>query len=92
MVAPLVEQVDLAAEPHYTPKQVAEMWAVSDETVRKLFADEPDVLRISLPRVLRRAKARTKTSLRIPLSALRRVHQQRSSGGRPEVQLRRRGI
>jgi hypothetical protein len=79
-----------AEERHYTPQQVAEMWGLSDETVRKMFAEESGVLKVSASRLLRNTKRRI--SLRIPASVLQRVHEQRSSGGRPEVQLRRRGI
>ena len=36
----------MIAEKHYTPDELAKLWAISPETVRKLFRDEPGVLRI----------------------------------------------
>ncbi len=56
-------------EPILTPQQVAEYLHLDVSTVRRLFLDRPDVVRIG------RTEARKKRSyvtLRIPLSALRR--------------------
>lgn len=63
------------AEPHFTPKQLADLWGLDQSTVRRIFRDEPDVLRI--PHLRRRGK-RDYVSLRIPASVARRVHERRS--------------
>lgn len=68
-----------ATEQHYTPQQVATMWGISADTVRRLFEDDPAVLKISMPNLLVR-KRRPKISLRIPASALARVHHQQTRG------------
>ena len=60
-----------AADKHYKPEEVAEMWGVSLPTVRRLFQDRPGVLHI----------AGTKASrdrIRIPQSVLEMVHRERS--------------
>lgn len=61
-----------ALEKHYTLGQVAEMWGWSDETVRRVFRDEPGVLRTQLPSL--RTRKRQNFTLRIPESVLTRVH------------------
>jgi hypothetical protein len=60
-----------ALERHYTPKEVAELWQLSEDTVRKLFRDTPGVLKIAQP--ARRFK-RVYVSLRIPESVLQKRH------------------
>jgi hypothetical protein len=60
-----------AIERHYTPMELSESWGVSTETIRALFREEPDVLKI------RRPATRTKRgylTLRIPESVAERVH------------------
>jgi hypothetical protein len=37
---------DLALERHFTAKELAELWSLDESTVRRLFQDQPDVLRI----------------------------------------------
>ena len=58
-------------ERHYSVDDVAEMWSLSPDPVRKLFEHEPGVL------VLGNHGARSKrryTTLRIPESVVERVH------------------
>lgn len=59
----------------WTPQEVAARWGVSVDSVRRLFAGEAGVLRISSvrPDLCQRAK------LRIPQSVLERVERQRSA-------------
>ena len=59
------------AERHYTPAEVAKLWHLNVETVRRVFQDEPGVLVIQGP--LKKGKRPYKT-LRIPHSVLTRVH------------------
>ena len=60
-----------AFENHYTVQEIAEKWHLSETVVRKLFCDEPGVLKIDAPE--RRFK-RGYCSLRIPESVAERVH------------------
>lgn len=68
------DETPSALEPHYTPEQVAEWWHVDPKTVRRLFRAEDGVLRFSAKGNQRRGY----TSLRIPESVLRRVHERMS--------------
>ncbi len=63
-------------ERHYTPKELATVWRLDVSTVRKIFLDEPGVLKIG--KAHRRDGKRDYLSLRIPESVVLRVHQQRS--------------
>ena len=69
------EQNGLAFEPHFSPGEVAEMWGLSDTKVRRMFQNEPGVLRVGEPsRRLGRKLKRSYYTLRIPESVARRVH------------------
>jgi transcriptional regulator GlxA family with amidase domain len=61
-----------ALERHFSVNEVAEMWNISDDTVRRLFRDEPGVLRIANP--YRRLK-RGYEVLRMPESVVIKVHE-----------------
>jgi hypothetical protein len=61
-----------ALEKHYTVKEVASMWSLSDFTIRKIFKDEPGVIKIGEGE--RRYK-RSHFVLRIPESVLIRTHE-----------------
>ena len=69
------DQTPLALERHYSVKQVAEMWGVSDATVRRIFRDMPGVLKISCPRLVKR-KHEPHVRLSIPESLLLISHRQ----------------
>ena len=60
---------------HYTVAEIAAAWKLSEETIRKLFRDEPDVLVIGnrKPRY-----GRPCLSLRIPEFVVERVHRRLS--------------
>jgi MarR-like DNA-binding transcriptional regulator SgrR of sgrS sRNA len=58
-------------EKHYTAAEVAELWAISEDTVRNLFRDTHGVLKITRP--ARRGK-RSYLSIRIPESVLLKRH------------------
>jgi len=62
----------ISLERHYTVSEVAQLWSLSDNTIRKVFRDEPGVLRTQLPSL--RARKRQNISLRIPESVVYRVH------------------
>ncbi|RRA48461.1 hypothetical protein D1Y84_09335 [Acidipila sp. EB88] len=67
----------LALEQHYTPKEIAEVWNLNEKTVRSLFADEANVVRIV--RQETRGK-RGYCSLRIPKSVVMSVHKRLTCG------------
>lgn len=60
-----------AVERHYSVQEIAALWQVSDDTVRRTFAKEPGVLAIGRGR---------RALLRIPESVLSRVHRRMSNG------------
>lgn len=60
-----------AFETHYTVKEIAKKWRLSETVVRKLFRGEPGVIKIDSPE--RRFK-RGYCTLRIPETVAERVH------------------
>jgi AraC-like DNA-binding protein len=60
-----------SAEHHYTVSEIAALWGVSADLVRRLFYHEVGVLRISRSRY---SSKRRYTTLRIPRSVLDAVH------------------
>jgi hypothetical protein len=62
----------MCEERHYTVNELSVLWNLSKQTIRRLFQDEPDVIRIGEEN-LRRTRAYV--TLRIPESVARRVHQ-----------------
>jgi hypothetical protein len=67
------EQVD-PFERHFTPKELAELWRLDESTVRRMFQDEPGVLKIG--NTGRRNK-RDYVTLRIPASTAARFYRER---------------
>ena len=55
---------------HFRVKELAELWGFCDNTIIKLFADEPGVLHLE-----RVTAKRTYTTLSIPESVALRVHE-----------------
>jgi len=60
-----------AFERHFSPDELAEMWSLSPDTVRRLFEREPGVFLIQHTKNQARRRYRT---LRIPESVALRVH------------------
>jgi hypothetical protein len=58
-------------EPHYSFREVSEMWGYSVDTIKKIFANEPGVLRHEKPAT---RGCRGYVSIRIPHSVLLRVY------------------
>jgi len=58
-------------ERHLTPNQIAELWGMHPATVRRLFRDEPGVIRLG---AAGRRRKKDYFSLYIPESVMRRVH------------------
>lgn len=67
---------DTAFERHYTPQQLAELWLLHESTIRRLFLDEPGVLKYG--KASRRDGHRDYVTLRIPESVAKRVYARRS--------------
>ena len=61
---------------HYSPAEIAELWGLSPDSIRKIFENEPGVLVLGSQRP-RRGK-RSYTTLRIPAHVLERVHRRMS--------------
>ncbi len=57
---------------HYSPAEIAELWSLSVDSVRKLFENEPGVL--VLGNAESRRGKRSYTTLRIPEHVIERVH------------------
>lgn len=65
-----------AFEKHFSPAELGHLWGLSDTKIRRLFQDEPGVLKIGEPsRRLGRKLKRSYYSLRIPESVALRVHE-----------------
>ena len=69
--APAMSAPEFAAR-HYSPAEIAELWSLSVDSVRKMFENEPGVLVIGNT-APKRGK-RSYTTLRIPETVLERVH------------------
>jgi len=63
-------------ERHYTVDELAEIWGMSDDFVRRLFRDEPGVVIF----VKYRPGRRTYRILRVPQSVAERVHKRMQKG------------
>ncbi len=66
-----------AFEKHYTVTELAELWNVHADTIRRMFRDEAGVLKIGQSG---RRRKRDYFTLRIPASVAARVHRDRSRG------------
>jgi hypothetical protein len=64
-----------AFERHYSVEELAKLWNMSDDFIRRIFADEPDVVVFCNPRPGRRVYR----TLRIPASVALRVHRRMRS-------------
>jgi hypothetical protein len=69
-----------ALERFYSPEQIAELWALSPHTIRRVFENEPGVLVIERPHIYGKRRYRT---LRIPESVAQRVYYRLAKKGRP---------
>jgi hypothetical protein len=59
---------DSFAEKHYRVSDLAKLWGLGRETVRKLVKDDPGVIKI------RMGRKRAHTVYSVPESAVRRIH------------------
>lgn len=61
-----------AIEKHYSVQELAEIWNLSEDTIRRLFRDEPGVIKINATPGRRK---RGYVLLRLPESVVMRVHE-----------------
>jgi hypothetical protein len=60
----------------FTPRELADLWKLSEQSIRRLFADEPGVFTIGSSN--RRGK-RGYTTLRIPAAVVDRVFRKKTT-------------
>jgi pSer/pThr/pTyr-binding forkhead associated (FHA) protein len=67
------EERDVSVEKHYSVAELAKIWNLSENTIRRIFENEPNVLKwgITEGRFKRRY-----TTLRIPETVVSRVHRE----------------
>jgi len=68
-----------ATEKHFSVKEIAEAWHLHGDTVRSIFANEPDVIKLGSAETVR-PKKRAYAVMRIPEHVLQRVYNQLHSG------------
>lgn len=67
-----------AFEKHLSVSEIASLWGLSRDTVRRIFRDHPGVLKLDRPETRRK---RGYLSMRIPESVVLRVHEQLRKAG-----------
>ena len=65
------ENLEVFREHHYKPTELAKLWGVSPDTIRRLFRDEAGVIRLENKK---QAFKHVYTTLLIPESVARRVY------------------
>ena len=73
------EQRSRLFERHFSPAELAEAWNLSEDTVRRMFEREPDVLIFENPE---KASERRRRTMRIPESVAERVYRRLSTRSR----------
>jgi hypothetical protein len=76
--APQRDQQSRMCERHYSPTELAQLWSLSTDTVRRIFENEPGVLVFENPV---RSSSRRFRTLRIPTSIAERVYSRFSNYG-----------
>jgi hypothetical protein len=61
-------------ERHYRAQEVAKLWGISYQTILRMFQDEPGVLKLGSYNT----KRRTRVSIRIPESVMKRVYAEKT--------------
>jgi hypothetical protein len=65
------ERKPLAFQKHYSVVELSKLWGFSQKTIRRLFADEPGIIKIAHEETRHK---RGYTSVRIPEHVAKRVH------------------
>jgi hypothetical protein len=63
-------------ERHFSPCELAETWNLSEDTIRRMFENEPDVMIYENPE---RSSSRRRRTLRIPESVAEKVYRRLST-------------
>lgn len=61
----------IAFEKHYFVREISKLWRFSNDVIRRIFENEPGVVKVGRPEGLHRRKY---FSIRVPESVMRRVH------------------
>ena len=72
------DTTSLASERHYTVAEISKMWSLSERTVKRMFQDEPGVIRWGSEERLHK---RGYWTIRVPQSVLERVHSRLRQAG-----------
>ena len=68
----------VANDKHYAIWEIAQLWSLSERTIRRIFENEPGVLCLGRPETKSKRGYRT---LRIPETVMQRVHRRLQIGG-----------
>ena len=63
----------VAQDQHYVPGELAKLWHMSPNSVRRIFRNEPGVILIEPP-TPKKPRKRRLVQMRIPASVVQRVH------------------
>jgi hypothetical protein len=63
-------------EKHFTPQYFADLWGCDESTIRRMFMDEPGVLKLG--RVSSKSGKRKYVTLRIPIAVAKRVYERKT--------------
>lgn len=77
-----IVKTERALEKHYSVQELAQRWSLSQRTIRRLFADEPGVLRYGHGY---KKRLQAYVTLRIPESVVVRVHAKLGASPRGSV-------
>lgn len=75
----------MALERHYSPDELAAIWSLSADTVRRIFEREPGVLVIEQTKSMAKRRYRT---IRIPESVALRVHRRMTLANAQRLSIR----
>ena len=79
-----VPQTSRLFERHFSPAELAELWSLSEDTIRRMFENEPDVM---IFENAERSSSRRRRTLRIPESVAERVYRRLSTRPLDNVRL-----
>jgi transcriptional regulator GlxA family with amidase domain len=71
-----VPQASRLFERHFSPAELAELWSLSEDTIRRMFENEPGVMIFENPD---RNPNRRRRTLRVPQSVAERVYSRLST-------------
>jgi hypothetical protein len=61
---------------HFSPCELAELWSLSEDSIRRMFENEPDVM---IFENAERSSSRRRRTMRIPQSVAERVYRRLST-------------